>query len=96
MAYLGIDLQRKRSQVAARDEKGELLFNRRVATRAGKLFDAIGDAGEEEVQVVFEATFGWGWQTCSPKPASRPTLRTPGDQHCPTDQDRMLATRIVF
>jgi hypothetical protein len=25
------------------------------------LFKAIGDAGEEPVEVVFEATFGWGW-----------------------------------
>ena len=61
MVYIGIDLHRKRSQVAALDGNGELLFNRRVATRADELFKAIGDAGEEPVEVVFEATFGWGW-----------------------------------
>ena len=61
MVYIGIDLHRKRSQVAALDESGELLFNRRVPTRADELFKAIGDAGEEPVEVVFEATFGWGW-----------------------------------
>ena len=61
MVYIGIDLHRKRSQVAALDESGELLFNRRVATRADELFRAIGDAGEKPVEVVFEATFGWGW-----------------------------------
>ena len=33
MVYIGIDLHRKRSQVAALDGNGELLFNRRVATR---------------------------------------------------------------
>jgi transposase len=61
MVYIGIDLHRKRSQVAALDGNGELLFNRRVATRADELFKAIGGAGEEPVEVVFEATFGWGW-----------------------------------
>ena len=61
MVYIGIDLHRKRSQVAALDGNGELLFNRRVATRPGELFKAIGAAGEEPVEVVFEATFGWGW-----------------------------------
>ena len=61
MVYIGIDLHRKRSQVAALDGKGELLFNRRVATRPDELFKAIGAAGEEPVEVVFEATFGWGW-----------------------------------
>src|SRR3982074_3301526 len=61
MVYIGIDLHRKRSQVAALDESGELLFNRRVPTRADELFKGIGDAGEEPVEVVFEATFGWGW-----------------------------------
>ena len=61
MVYIGIDLHRKRSQVAALDGNGELLFNRRVATRPDELFKAIGDAGEEPVEVVFEATFGWGW-----------------------------------
>jgi transposase len=61
MVYIGIDLHRKRSQVAALDESGELLFNRRVATRADELFSAFGDVGEKPVEVVFEATFGWGW-----------------------------------
>jgi hypothetical protein len=61
MVYIGIDLHRKRSQVAALDGNGELLFNRRVATRADELFNAIGEVGEEPVEVVFEATFGWGW-----------------------------------
>jgi hypothetical protein len=45
MVYIGIDLHRKRSQVAALDGNGELLFNRRVATRSDELFKAIGDAG---------------------------------------------------
>mgnify|MGYP001797019527 CR=1 FL=1 len=61
MVYIGIDLHRKRSQVAALDESGELLFNRRVASRPDELFKAIGDAGQEGVEVVFEATLGWGW-----------------------------------
>jgi len=41
MVYIGIDLHRKRSQVAALDGNGELLFNRRVATRPDELFKAI-------------------------------------------------------
>ncbi len=39
MVYIGIDLHRKRSQVAALDESGELLFNRRVPTRPRDLFE---------------------------------------------------------
>jgi transposase len=61
MVYIGIDLHRKRSQVAALDDQGELLFNRRVPTRQADLFEVLASAGETPVEVVFEATFGWGW-----------------------------------
>jgi transposase len=61
MVYIGIDLHRKRSQVAALDDQGELLFNRRVPTRQAELFEVLASAGDAPVEVVFEATFGWGW-----------------------------------
>ena len=61
MAYIGIDLHRKRSQVAALDEQDELLFTRRVPTRPAELFEVLASVGEAPVEVVFEATFGWGW-----------------------------------
>ena len=61
MVYIGIDLHRKRSQVAALDDQGELLFNRRVPTRPAELFEVLASTGEAPVEVVFEATFVWGW-----------------------------------
>ena len=61
MVYIGIDLHRKRSQVAALDEKGQLLFNRRVPTRPDELLEVLAEAGDAPVEVAFEATFGWGW-----------------------------------
>jgi len=61
MVYIGIDLHRKRSQVAALDDRGKLLFNRRVPTRPAELFEVLATASEAPVEVVFEATFGWGW-----------------------------------
>jgi transposase len=61
MVYIGVDLHRKRSQVAALDEKGEVLFNRGVATAPLELLKVLGEAGTGPMEVAFEATFGWGW-----------------------------------
>src|SRR5207245_8565784 len=47
MVYLGGDLHRKVSQVAAVQANGEVLWNRRIRS---------APAG-----VAFEATYGWGW-----------------------------------
>jgi hypothetical protein len=37
MVYIGVDLHRKKSQVAALDQDGNLVFNRKVRCRAAKL-----------------------------------------------------------
>jgi transposase len=60
MVYIGTDPHRMRSQVAALDEKGELLFNRRVLTGPVELLKVMGEAGSGPMEVAFEATFGWG------------------------------------
>jgi transposase len=63
MVYIGVDLHRKVSQVAAVDERGEMLGNRRVASNFDELFRVFGELAPEPHQtaVAFEATFGWGW-----------------------------------
>jgi transposase len=61
MVYIGVDLHRKRSQVVALDEAGEVLLNRRVPTSGDELLRVFGEAGQDDLQVAFEATFGWGW-----------------------------------
>lgn len=63
MVYIGVDLHRKVSQVAAVDERGKVLGNRRVGTNFDELFRVFGELapGPRETAVAFEATFGWGW-----------------------------------
>jgi transposase len=61
MVYIGVDLHRKRSQVAAVDQDGKLLFNRSVATESMDLLRVLGEIEDRQPQVAFEATFGWGW-----------------------------------
>jgi transposase len=61
MLYVGVDLHRKRSQVAVLDQAGELILNRGTATSADDLFRVFGEVGGEPMEVAFEATFGWGW-----------------------------------
>jgi len=61
MVYIGVDLHRKKSQVAAIDESGGLVFNRKVRTDPGELQQLIDELRPQRVEVAFEATFGWGW-----------------------------------
>jgi transposase len=61
MVYIGVDLHRKKSQVAAIDESGGLIFNRKVRTDPGELQQLIDELRPQPVEVAFEATFGWGW-----------------------------------
>jgi len=61
MLYVGVDLHRKRSQVAVLDQAGELILSRGTATTADDLFRLFGEVGAEPMEVAFEATFGWGW-----------------------------------
>lgn len=61
MVYIGVDLHRKRSQLAALDEAGELLFNRSIASESDAFLRVFGELAPEPIEVAFEATIGWGW-----------------------------------
>src|SRR5579863_6099611 len=58
--YVGIDVHRKRSQVAVVNEGGEVLANRNVPNGAKPILSVIGGlpAG---TPAAYEAAFGWGW-----------------------------------
>lgn len=58
--YVGIDVHRKRSQIAVVDEAGTVQWNRNMPNGA----DTVGGALAEVpagTAVAFEAAFGWGW-----------------------------------
>jgi len=61
MVYTGVDLHRKRSQLAAMDEAGELLFNRSIPSESRAFLRVFGELAPEPIEVAFEATIGWGW-----------------------------------
>jgi transposase len=58
--YVGIDVHRKRSQVAVIDEGGAVLANRSVTNGVAPILSVIGElpAG---TPTAFEVAFGWGW-----------------------------------
>jgi transposase len=58
--YVGIEVHRKRSQVAVVTEDGQVQVNRNVVNGMEPILKVIGDlpAG---TQVAFEAAYGWGW-----------------------------------
>src|ERR1700745_698379 len=58
--YVGIDVHRKRSQVAVVAEDGKVQLNKNVVNGTETLLRLIGDlpAG---TPAAFEAAFGWGW-----------------------------------
>jgi len=58
--YVGIDVHRKRSQVAVVTEDGQVQLNKNVVNGSEPMLRLIGDlpAGPP---VAFEAAFGWGW-----------------------------------
>ena len=58
--YVGIDVHRKRSQVAVINEGGEVLANRNVPIGTQRVLGVIGGL-PPGTPVAFEAAFGWGW-----------------------------------
>ena len=58
--YVGIDVHRKRSQVAVVSEDDTVQLNKNVVNGSEPMLRLIGDlpAG---TPVAFEAAFGWGW-----------------------------------
>jgi transposase len=58
--YVGIDVHRKRSQVAVINQDGEVLANRNVPNGVEPILRVIGGL-PPGTPAAFEAAFGWGW-----------------------------------
>ena len=58
--YVGIDVHRKRSQVAVIDQDGQVLANRNVNNGVTPILSVIGGL-PPITPAAFEAAFGWGW-----------------------------------
>src|SRR5437764_12360540 len=58
--YVGIDVHRKRSQVAVVSQDGEVLANRNVPNGVETILGVIGGL-PPGTPAAFEAAFGWGW-----------------------------------
>jgi hypothetical protein len=58
--YVGIDVHRKRSQVAVVTEDGQVQVNRNVPNGMEPILKVIGDL-PTGTPVAFEAAYGWGW-----------------------------------
>ncbi|AUY52770.1 IS110 family transposase [Streptomyces sp. CB01881] len=58
--YVGIDVHRKRSQIAVIDEGGAVRVNRNVPNGVETVLGVIGDL-PVGTPVAFEAAYGWGW-----------------------------------
>jgi transposase len=58
--YVGIDVHRKRSQVAVVDGAGEVRVNRNVPNGVEPILRVMGDV-PVGTPVAFEAAYGWGW-----------------------------------
>ena len=57
--WVGIDLHRRRSQIAIIDEHGELVLSRRIVNHPETFKELLGDP--DGTQVALEATYGWEW-----------------------------------
>jgi transposase len=58
--YVGMDVHRKRSQVALLDHDGTQLLNRNLPNDPTELIPILGQL-EPGTAVAFEAAYGWGW-----------------------------------
>ncbi len=58
--YVGIDVHRKRSQVAVVAEDGQAQLNRNVVNGQEPMLRLIGGL-PSGTPVAFEAAYGWGW-----------------------------------
>ena len=60
MVYVGLDVHRKRTQVAILDDTGKQIANRNVPNDPGELTPLLA-ALEPGTPVAFESAYGWGW-----------------------------------
>jgi hypothetical protein len=59
--YVGMDVHRKRSQVAVLDDAGVPQRNRNVPNDPAQLVPILGALAPGTPPVAFEAAYGWGW-----------------------------------
>src|SRR3954454_12295581 len=64
MAYVGIDLHRKRSHVAVVDERGEQLLSRRLVNDRERFRELLGALGEDARFALEGPTGRSGWASC--------------------------------
>jgi hypothetical protein len=57
--WVGVDLHRRRSQIAIIDEHGELVLSRRIVNEPEMFTELLGDP--DGVRVALEASYGWEW-----------------------------------
>ena len=57
--WVGIDLHRRRSQIAIIDEHGELSLSRRIVNDRETFTELLGDP--DGTHIALEATYGWEW-----------------------------------
>ena len=57
--WVGVDLHRRRSQIAIIDERGELTLSRRIVNDRETFKELLGEP--EAMHVALEATYGWEW-----------------------------------
>jgi transposase len=57
--WVGIDLHRRRSQIAIIDQDGQLTLSKRIPTGRETFTELLGDP--DGTQVALEATYGWEW-----------------------------------
>jgi transposase len=60
MVYVGIDLERKRSQIAVLDSDGEQLLSRRIVNDPDRFLELLHRLGDD-AEIALEATYGWEW-----------------------------------
>ena len=62
--YVGMDVHRKRSQVAVLDQRGVQVLNRNLPNDPAELVTVLGGLASG-TPVAFEAAYGWaGWWSC--------------------------------
>src|SRR5437763_11825771 len=57
--WVGVDVHRRRSQIAIIDEHGELTLSRRIVNDPGTFKELLGEP--DGTHVALEATYGWEW-----------------------------------
>ena len=89
--WVGIDLHRRRSQIAIIDEHGELTLSRRIVNDRDTFRELLGDA--DGTHVALEATYGWEWlaellEEAGYDGASRASVAHAGDRCCAGEDRR--------